>query len=67
MSITDRLRDLKARSGLTEAELARLAGIPFGTLHGYILGRRKVSAENLLKLAKVFRVKAETLIGGSGK
>lgn len=67
MSITDRLRDLKARSGLTEAELARLAGIPFGTLHGYILGRRKVSAENLLKLAKVFRVKVETLIGGSGK
>lgn len=66
MPIADRLRKLKARSGLTEAELAARAGIPFGTLHGYITGRRRVSAENLLKLAKALKVKVETLIDGAG-
>ncbi|MGB7684149.1 MAG: helix-turn-helix transcriptional regulator [Solirubrobacterales bacterium] len=39
------------RSGLSQAELARRAGIPRSVLNVYLHGRREPSAEALLKLA----------------
>lgn len=56
MSIAEKLRELKLARGLTERDLAAKAGIPFGTLHGYLLGTRKPSGENLVRLAKALKV-----------
>jgi transcriptional regulator with XRE-family HTH domain len=61
MTLTDRLRELKVRDGLTEADLAVRVGIPFGTLHGYLMGRRRPNVENLIKLAKILGVAVEEL------
>jgi transcriptional regulator with XRE-family HTH domain len=67
MSITDTLRDLKAKSGLTEKALARKSRIPFGTVHGYLIGTRRPSVENLFKLAKALGVGVEVFDPGRVK
>lgn len=45
------IRDIQRRSGLSQAELARRAGIPRSVLNVYLRGRREPGADALLKLA----------------
>lgn len=55
----------KLRKGqhLTQAELARLLGVSQQTVFAYELGDRRVSVLMLIKLAKIFDVPVEELIG----
>jgi transcriptional regulator with XRE-family HTH domain len=45
------LHEILARSGLSQAELARRAGIPRSVLNVYLKGRREPSAEATLRIA----------------
>ena len=45
------LHEILAQSGLSQAELARRAGIPRSVLNVYLKGRREPSAEALLRIA----------------
>jgi hypothetical protein len=49
MRFQDRLRELKGE--MSEADLAKASGLPYATVHNYILGRRKPSFEAVVKLA----------------
>lgn len=48
---TELIRDIQRRSGLSQAELARRAGIPRSVLNVYLRGHREPGADALLKLA----------------
>lgn len=43
--------EIQARSGLSQAELARRAGLPRSVLNVYLHGRREPGADTLAKLA----------------
>lgn len=45
------IREIQRRSGLSQAELARRAGIPRSVLNVYLRGRREPGADALLRLA----------------
>lgn len=45
------VEDILRRSGLSQAELARRAGIPRSVLNVYLRGRREPGTDALLKLA----------------
>jgi transcriptional regulator with XRE-family HTH domain len=56
MTFAERLRELRDKKGLSEARLAELSGVPFGTVHEYGLGRRKPSLTAAVKLARALGV-----------
>jgi transcriptional regulator with XRE-family HTH domain len=54
---------LRKEQGLTQAELARLLGVSQQTVFAYELGDRRISLFTLVKLAKIFGVPVEALMG----
>jgi transcriptional regulator with XRE-family HTH domain len=54
---------LRKEQGMTQAELARALGVSQQTVFAYELGDRRVSVLILAKLAKVFGVPVEELMG----
>ncbi len=56
MTFAERLRKLRDSKGISEVKLAELSGIPYGTVHTYVMGRRKPSFTAVLKLAKALGV-----------
>jgi len=52
----------KAR-GMTQAELARAIGVSQQAVFAYELGERRISVLVLAKLAKIFAVSAEEMVG----
>jgi transcriptional regulator with XRE-family HTH domain len=59
MRFANKLRELRDRAGLSETRLAEASGIPFGTLHNYCLGRRRLPFAAVVKLARVLGVTCE--------
>lgn len=59
MTFAEKLRELRNARGLSEAKLAEVSGIPFGTVHVYSIGRRKPSFAAVVKLAKALDVTCE--------
>lgn len=57
MTFAERLRELKEESGMSERELAEKAGLPFDTVHTYIMGRSEPLLSNAIKLATALGVK----------
>jgi transcriptional regulator with XRE-family HTH domain len=45
------IKEIQRRSGLSQAELARRAGIPRSVLNVYLRGRREPGTETLLRIA----------------
>lgn len=56
MTFAEKMRELRDAAGLSEAKLAEAAGLQFGTVHGYGLGRRKPSFAAVVKIAKALGV-----------
>jgi transcriptional regulator with XRE-family HTH domain len=51
MSSKRLIADVVAESGLTQAELARRAGLPRSVLNAYVKGHREPGADALLRIA----------------
>ena len=54
---------LRKEQGMTQAELARALGVSQQTVFAYELGDRRVSVLIVAKLAKIFGVSVEELMG----
>jgi transcriptional regulator with XRE-family HTH domain len=60
-TITERRKEI----GMTQAELARALGVSQQTVFAYELGGRRVSLLIVAKLARIFQISVEELIGMS--
>jgi len=58
-----RVTVLRKARGMTQAELARAIGVSQQAVFAYELGERRISVLVLCKLARVFNVSVEELIG----
>lgn len=56
---------LRKAKGMTQAELARAIGVSQQAVFAYELGERRVSVLILIKVAKVFSIPVEELVGMS--
>ena len=63
MLFAEKLRELRDGKGLSEAKLADLSGLPFGTIHDYGLGRRAPSFSNVVKMASALGVECTAFSG----
>lgn len=61
-----RLRHLRGYRGLTQAELARRAGVSKSDISGYEAGKREPRATALRKISDALEVSAGWLIGQNG-
>jgi transcriptional regulator with XRE-family HTH domain len=59
MSAAALISDVLEQSGLTQAELARRAGIPRSVLNAYVKGHRDPGGDALLRIAAAGGVKLE--------
>jgi transcriptional regulator with XRE-family HTH domain len=60
MTFGEKLRELREAKGLSRAALASASGVPFGTIHGYEIGRRGPSFAAVIALAKALGVDCRT-------
>lgn len=58
-----RIALLRKARGMTQAELARAIGVSQQAVFAYEIAERRVSVLILVKLAKVFEITVETLMG----
>lgn len=63
MKFGERLRELRDALGMSREALATASGVPFGTIHGYEIGRRAPSLAATVKLAKALGVTCEAFAG----
>jgi transcriptional regulator with XRE-family HTH domain len=61
------LRQIRERTGLSQAEAARRIGISRQAYGNYELGKRQADYETLLKLGELFDVSVEELISESNE
>jgi transcriptional regulator with XRE-family HTH domain len=59
------ITELRKGIGMTQAELARALGVSQQTVFAYELGDRRVSVLIVAKLARIFQVSVEEMIGMS--
>lgn len=63
VELHDRIRLAREDAGLTQGQLAKMLGVSRPTVSDIEAGRRKVSAEELGKMADLFGVSTEWLLG----
>lgn len=63
MEFSSRLRELRTQAGLTQLQLAQRLGITKSVISFYELSERAPSPDVLIRLAKVFRVSTDYLLG----
>lgn len=67
MVFKDRLREKRQEAGLTQAELAKMAGVTARTIQNYELGnRRPANMEVIQKIADALHTSTEFLLGSTG-
>jgi transcriptional regulator with XRE-family HTH domain len=59
MSAASLVADILLKSGLTQAELARRAGLPRSVLNAYLRGSREPGADALLRIASAAGMRLE--------
>ena len=57
------LKELRAKVGLSQAELSKKTGIAMTTLFNYELGKCEPKIETLIKLADFYNVSIDELVG----
>ena len=60
--ITKRIKILRERANMTQAELAILLGVNENTISNYERGEREPSIDNLKRIAEIFGVSVDELI-----
>ncbi len=58
-----RLKHIRVKRGLTQEEASIQSGIPLSTLRKYEQGVTDVSGKALIKLAKLYKVTSDELLG----
>jgi len=58
-----RVKEFRQRLGISQEELARLLGVARPTISQMENGERKISAEEIPKLSKIFNVSSDILLG----
>ena len=67
MSFKERLKEKRGEANLTQAELAKIAGVSTRTIQNYELGSRKpYQIEVVQKIADALNTTTEYLLGSSG-
>lgn len=56
MTFAEKLRELRDERGLSEAKLAKVSGLPFGSVHSYGQGDRLPGFAAVVKLAAALGV-----------
>ncbi len=63
MDFSNRLRELRTQAGLTQLQLAQRLGITKSVVSFYELSERAPSPDVLVRLAKIFHVSTDYLLG----
>ena len=61
--LSKRLKELRIKNNYSQYEIANLIGIAQVTYSNYELGRRSVSIQNLVKIAQIYNVSTDYLLG----
>lgn len=61
--LSKRLKELRIENNYSQYEIANLIGIAQVTYSHYKLGRRSISIQNLVKIAKIYNVSTDYLLG----
>ena len=61
--LSKRLKELRIENNYSQYEIANLIGIAQVTYSHYDLGRRSISIQNLVKIAKIYNVSTDYLLG----
>ena len=67
MHIAENIRQLRNARNMTQATLAKRVGVTNATISAYEVGARVPSFEVLIKLAQVFHVSTDNLLGISNR
>lgn len=62
-SLAERLQSLREKSGITQAEQARLLGITRSSVNAWELGISVPSTQYIVELARLFHVSTDYLLG----
>ena len=62
-SMGTRIKNLRLQKGYSQQELAQMLGVPKGIVSKYENNERNPSYENLIKLADIFQVTTDFLLG----
>lgn len=60
-----RIRELRTKSGMSQADLARAIGVSTSAIGMYEQGRREPDTSAILKFARFFNVSVDYLLGAS--
>ena len=63
VDFSNRLRELRTQAGLTQLQLAQRLGITKSVISFYELSERAPSPDVLIRLANIFRVSTDYLLG----
>ena len=61
--LAKRLKELRIENNYSQYEIADIIGIAQVTYSHYELGRRSVSIQNLVKIAQIYNVSVDYLLG----
>ena len=61
----NRIKELRARAGLKQADLAKLLNITPNAISNYEVGIRDIDSETILRLCEIFGCSADYLLGRS--
>ncbi|HEY9757935.1 MAG TPA: helix-turn-helix transcriptional regulator [Oculatellaceae cyanobacterium] len=61
--IAERIKEARKMAGLTQAQVAKLLNVPRPSISEAEAGNRKVSAEEILEMSKLFEVSVSWLMG----
>ena len=61
--LSKKLKELRKENNYSQQEIANLLGIAQVTYSHYELGRRSVSIQNLVKIARIYNVSTDYLFG----
>lgn len=62
-SLAERIKSLRERAGLTQAEMARILGISRSGVNAWEMGLSVPSTQYIVELAKKFEVSTDYLLG----
>ncbi len=63
MEFSNRLKELRTQAGLTQIQLAQQLGVTKSVISFYELSERAPSPDVLIRLARIFRVSTDYLLG----